>query len=167
MTKTYYSVTRFTDAILKNDSKVDTIILPFVPERQKADRYGQYFIEPIGIIMKYNNSNKPTILSYETMIKTYGLPIIKFAESKYRKINFRSDMQALKIKTEEKEFDPDKDNEFAAANPNYSPIIYYPSSIAESDILSKPVLKKIVELKDEYLSKNDFVGEFDDDANFI
>ena len=160
MTKNYYSVTKFTDAVLKNDSKVDTIILPFEPERQKLDRYGQYFIEPIAVIMKYTN-NKTTIISYETMIKNYGLPIIKFAESKYRKINFRSDMQALRIRTTEKEFDLATDNE------NTTPVVYYPSSIVDSNIISKPVLKKIVELRDEYLSKNDELAELDDDASFI
>jgi len=161
--KTYFSVTKFTDAVLKNDSKVEQIILPFVPERQKSDKFGQFYVEPIAIIMKYNK-NKTTVVSYETMIKTYGLPIIKFTESKYRKINFRSDMQIFKIRTEEKEFSPNKDNE---STPDQTSFSYYPSTIVDSNILSRSVITKMQELKAEYLSNNDIEAELDEDANFI
>ena len=100
MTKTYYSVTKFTDAVLKNDSKVDTIILPFVPERQKSDRHDKYYIEPIAVIIKHNSNDKPTVLSCETMVKTFGKPVIKITETNHLKINFMAEMQALKINTE-------------------------------------------------------------------
>ena len=34
MTNTYYSIVKFTDAVLKKYPNAGTIILPFVPERQ-------------------------------------------------------------------------------------------------------------------------------------
>ena len=159
--KTYYSVTKFTNAVIKNDPKVDEIILPFVPERQKQDQYKHFYIEPIAIIMKYNK-NKTTVVSYETMIKTYGLPIIKFSESKYRKINYRSDMQIFKIRTEEKEFNLNNES-----TPDQTSVSYYPSTIVDSSILSKSFITKMQELKAEYLSSNDIEAELDEDATFI
>ena len=164
--KTYYSVTKFTNAVIKNDPKVDEIILPFVPERQKPDQYKQFYIEPIGIVLKYKHNNKPTILSYATMIKTYGFPIITFRESKYRKINFREELQIFRILTEEREYNPDKYNESVAVSDQTS-FSYYPSRIIESVLLPKPVITKIQELKEEYMSKCGLATEFDEDANFI
>ena len=100
MTNTYYSIVKFTDAVLKKYPNAGTIILPFVPERQNSDRHDKYYIEPIAVIIKHNSNDKPTVLSCETMFKTFGNPVIKITETNHLKINFRAEMQALKISTE-------------------------------------------------------------------
>jgi len=99
MNNTYYSIVKFTDAVLKKYPNAGTIIIPFEPERQNSDRHDKYYIEPIAVIIKHNSNDKPTVLSRETMFKIFGNPVIKITETNHLRINFMAEMQALKINT--------------------------------------------------------------------
>ena len=136
----YLSVSKFVGLVLEEYPRTMAIEALFEPEHQKPDKYKQFFAKPFGLILRENSRDKPTILKFETMVQKFGQIAVKFTESKYRKINFRSTVQMLRIKIEEKTF----------AAPEGKEITYFPSTTQDA---SGPIPAKLLELRNEYVSR--------------
>ena len=137
---TYLSISKFVGLVLDSYPRTMVIEALFEPERQVADRYKQFFARPFGLVLRENPRDKPVILKYETILETFGNAVVKFTESKYRKINFRSAIQMLRIKTEAKSFKADDGKE----------IVYHPATISDA---TGPIPSKLLELRNEYVSR--------------
>ena len=127
----------------------------FEPEHQTADKYKQFYAKPFGLILRENSRDKPTILKYETILGAFGQIVVKFSEGKYRKLNFRSAIQMLRIKTEAKSFTaPDDGKE----------IVYHPATILDA---SGPIPTKLLELRNEFLTRTRSESVQEDLENII
>ena len=152
---TYLSISKFVGMVLDNYPRTMTIEALFEPERQTADKYKQFFIRPFGLVLREGSRDKPIILKYETIVGMFGNIVVKFSEGKYRKINFRSPVQMLRIKTEAKSFtSPDDGKE----------IVYHPATIQEG---SGHIVPKLLELKNEYVTAMKLGIAQDDIDNII
>ena len=150
----YLSVSKFVNVVLGEYPRTMVIEALFEPEHQKPDKYKQFYAKPFGLILRENSRDKPIILKFETLVQKFGQIVVKFTESKYRKINFRSSVQVLRIKTEEKTF----------AAPEGKEIIYFPASIQDA---TGPIPAKLLELRNEYISAMKFGIAQDDLDNII
>ena len=151
---TYLSTSKFVGMNLDSYPRTMVIEALFEPERQVADKYKQFFVRPFGLVLRENSRDKPIILKYETIIGTFGSIAVKFTEAKFRKINFRSPVQMLRIKTETKSFKTEEGKE----------IVYHPASIQEG---SGHIVPKLLELKNEYVTAMKLGIAQDDIDNII
>ena len=136
---TYLSISKFVGLVLEHYPRCLYVDVLYEPKHQKPDRYKQFMVEPLGIILACDGKN--LIMKYETIIDKFGSILIKFTETKTRKINFRSAVQILKISTEEKTFNSDGKD-----------ITYFPATIVDG---KGPMITKLLELKQEYLARTD------------
>ena len=136
---TYLSISKFVGMVLDSYPRTMVIEALFEPERQVADKYKQFFARPFGLVLRESSRDKPVILKYETILGTFGNIVVKFTESKFRKINFRSTVQMLRIKTETKSFKDEGGKE----------ITYHPASVQDA---SGHIAPKLLELRNEYVT---------------
>ena len=136
---TYLSISKFVGMVLDSYPRTMVIEALFEPERQVADKYKQFFAKPFGLVLRESSRDKPIVMKYETILGTFGNIVIKFTESKSRKINFRSTVQMLRIKTETKSFKTEDGKE----------IVYHPASISDA---SGHIAPRLLEMKNEYIA---------------